>query len=148
MKTGLLELHLRRVVWRHGDRGADWKVYGFLVVAFGDRQAAVLLQIVIRMTCEMYKNVDLIAAQKIQDDLFVDDLVTGGELELVDRFMGDKDVETIHMVDTAVLTKRICLSIVNSIYDPLGLLTPITINLKVMMKQIFSAEYGLTIEAP
>ena len=100
MKTGLLELHLRRVVWRHGDRGADWKVYGFLVVAFGDRQAAVLLQIVIRLTCEMYKNVDLIAAQKIQDDLFVDDLVTGGELELVDRFMGDKDVETFKCTGT------------------------------------------------
>ena len=55
----------------------------------------------------------------------------------------DLTVETIHMVDTAVLTKRICLSIVNSIYDPMGLLTPITINLKVMMKQMFSAEYDL-----
>ena len=42
-----------------------------------------------------------------------------------------------------MLTKRICLSIVNSIYDPMGLLTPITINLKVMMKQMFSAEYDL-----
>ena len=46
-----------KVVWQKGDCGEDWKVYGFLV-----RQAAVLLHIVIRLTCEMYKNVDLIAA--------------------------------------------------------------------------------------
>ena len=65
LRTGLLEVHLRRVVWRHGDRWGEWKVYGLQVVAFGDRQAAVLLQIVIRLTCEMYKDIDLIATQKI-----------------------------------------------------------------------------------
>ena len=47
------------------------------------------------------------------------------------------------MVDKAVMTKRICLSIANSIFDLMGFLTPITINLKVMMKQMFSAEYDL-----
>ena len=30
LKTGMLEKHLRRVVWRHGKKGAVWKVYAFL----------------------------------------------------------------------------------------------------------------------
>ena len=51
-KTGLLEMHLRRVVWQKGDCGEDWKVYGFLVIAFGDRQAAVLLHIREIMVCK------------------------------------------------------------------------------------------------
>ena len=219
LKTGLLEMHLRRVVWRHGVQGAEWKVYGFLVVAFGDRQAAVLLHIAIRMTCEMYQHIDILAAHKMQNDLFVDDLATGGDTEQVDRFMGEKDIKTLKCSGTmpqimekgglyfkamqrsgeedgealellggavlgvgwsserdkfffdlvvnvsnrrrgeptgpdltvqtlqsareAVLTKRICLSITNSIFDPMGLLTPVTINLKVMMKNMFSSEYDL-----
>jgi hypothetical protein len=63
----------------YGVRGAVWRVYAFLVVAFGDRQAAVLLQIVIRMTCELYKNIDIVAAHKLLNDLFLDELVTGGK---------------------------------------------------------------------
>ena len=54
LRMGMLEKHLRKVVWRHGELGKPWKVYGFLVVVFGDRIAAVLLQIAIKMTVEMY----------------------------------------------------------------------------------------------
>ena len=74
----------------------DWNVYGFQVVAFGDHQPAVLLQVVIRMACEMYKGIDIIAAEKNQNDLFVYDLVIGGELKEMDRFMGSKTDENEH----------------------------------------------------
>ena len=41
------------------------------------------------------------------------------------------------------MTKMICLSNTNSIFDPVGLLTPLTITLKVMLKEMFSKEYEL-----
>ena len=94
LKTGLLEKHLRKVVWRHGRQGTVWRVYAFLVVAFGDRIAAVLLQIAIRITNEMYKTVDLVASHKLLYDMFVDDLISGGELLEVLRFMGNRDIDT------------------------------------------------------
>ena len=43
-----------------------------------------------------------------------------------------------------VLTLRICLSIINSIYDPLGLIAPITIKLKVAFRDLFRV--GLNLE--
>ena len=219
LKTGMLEKHLRRVVWRHGKKGAVWRVYAFIVVAFGDRIVAVLLQIAIRITSEVYKDVDLVASNKLLSDMFVDDLTSGGELREVLRFMGnrnevtgkrdgtmvqimekgglhfkamqrsgeldddqlellggtvlgigwsserdkfifrfainvsprkrkqptEKDVtpETIHRLERAKLSKRICLSVVNSFYDPMGMLTPLTIILKVMLKRFFSKEHNL-----
>ena len=93
LHTGLVEPHLRQVVWRRGDKMKDWNIYGFQVVVFGNCQAAVLLQVLIRMNCEIYKSIDIRADEKIQNNLFVDDLVTGGELEEVDRFMGIKNYE-------------------------------------------------------
>ena len=50
MLSGIVEMHTRRVVWRWGDEEADWTVFGWLVVSFGDRPAAVLLFIVERIT--------------------------------------------------------------------------------------------------
>ena len=45
------------------------------------------------MACEMYKGIYIRVTEKIQHDLFVEDLVTGWELEEVDRFMGSKNYE-------------------------------------------------------
>ena len=89
----MLELLLRQVVWRHGDKMKDWNISKLQITVFGDRQAALLLQVVIRMTCETYKSIDIRAAEKIQNNLFVDDLVTCGELDEVHRFMGNMNDE-------------------------------------------------------
>merc|ERR1712215_174512 len=94
LKTGMLEKHLRRVVWRHGKKDAEWRVYAFVVVAFGDKIATVLFQIAIRLTSELYKEIDLVASHKLLNDMFVDDLVSAGELAEVLRFMGNKDMDT------------------------------------------------------
>ena len=45
-------------------------------------------------------------------------------------------VTTVHLLDTAVLTRRIMLSQVYSIYDPLGLLSPITIRYKLLLQKL------------
>ncbi|XP_071954191.1 uncharacterized protein [Antedon mediterranea] len=39
-----------------------------------------------------------------------------------------------------VLTKRICLSKINSVYDPLGLITPITVRAKILLRKLWGAK--------
>ena len=49
----------------------------------------------------------------------------------------------LYEVEQAVLTQRIFLSNTNSIFDPVGLLNPLTIILKVMLNEMFYKEYEL-----
>jgi len=51
MKTGACERHVRRVLWRHGQVGTPWKIYGFNVVSMGDCCAACLMELTKRGTC-------------------------------------------------------------------------------------------------
>ena len=219
MSTGLVEMHLRRVVWRHGDVTKEFDTYGFLVVSFGDRPAAVLLEIVIRITVQMFGDIDKMAGKKLVNDRFVDDLVTGGEKLEVSRYIGVEDpdtlqcsgtmpqilaaggiklkamaysgekdgdklkklgsavlglgystekdtltvrlranvspkkrgsptqedltVETLHLLEDCQLTRKLFLSVCNSVYDVLGIVAPITIQAKVINKKLFAAEYNL-----
>ena len=56
---------------------------GYIVVAFGDIPAAVFLEICFRMTITMFGHVDLMAAFRLHEDHYVDDITTGGtEAEL------------------------------------------------------------------
>ena len=95
MFTGLTEKHVRRVVWRYGDRDADWKIFGYLCVSFGDTPAAALLEVCFRRVIEMYKHIDPLAAHRLLNDRFVDDITTGGSEEEVSRFKGSEDEETL-----------------------------------------------------
>ena len=45
LRTGRLEMHLRRVVWRHGKQDAPWRIFALCTVSFGDRPAGTLLEI-------------------------------------------------------------------------------------------------------
>ena len=218
--TGMLEKHLRRVVWRFGKKGEPWRIFGFMVVTFGDRQAAVILEIVIRRTCTMFGSIDLDAAFKLYNDRMADDITTGGEAEEVNRYIGDlvegtqertgtmprimekgglkikaltksyeKDGESMRLLGGAVLgipcnlerdtfnmkfrvnvsprkrreptgpdlttdtvgelknvrwTQRLCVSITNTQFDPLGFASPIIIRLKVLVKKITYQTYKLS----
>ena len=51
--------------------------------------------------------------------------------------------ETMDEMKDVELTLRMCLSVVNPVYDPVGVALPITIQLKVAMKKLFSEEYEL-----
>ena len=94
MKTGSCEKHLRRVLWRHGEVGTPWKIYGFEVVSMGDCCAACFMELTKRGTCKMFKDIDPVAAKKTADDSFVDDVSTGGTKPECDRFKGSMDPET------------------------------------------------------
>ena len=196
LRTGEVEKHVRRLVWRHGDTGAPWRTFGYCVVNFGDRCAATILEIAIKRTAQMNQEIDQEAAQKIVSDRYVDDLASGGTAVQVERFSGDEvagqpgtvtqilargglklktivtsgetDEEKLKKLGSSVLgvgwfaptdeiyinltqnikipldsllndplTLRICLSVLNSIYDPIGLVSPLTIQLKVAFRDLF-----------
>ena len=213
MKTGACEKHLRRVLWRHGDVGTPWKIYGFEVVSMGDCCAACFMELTKRGTCKMFGEIDPVAAKKTADDSFVDDVSTGGTKAECERFKGTMDpetclcdgtipqilaaggfqvkavavsgepdglaleklggavlglkfstsedmlrvtfkvnisafkhgkttgpdltVETLEELKTADFTKRICLRVTSSQYDQLGMVTPITIHFRVLMRDLY-----------
>ena len=47
-----------------------------------------------------------------------------------------------------IITLRICLSVVNSIYDPLGLVVPVTIRLRVAFRDLFRPGLNLSWDDP
>ena len=65
MKTGELELHVRRVVWRYGKTQEDWKHFGYATVSFGDKPAGVFLEIVINQAADKFQKIDPQAANKM-----------------------------------------------------------------------------------
>ena len=87
MRTGLLEMHLRRIIWRDCVKNRRWKVYGYVVVSFGDRLAAVLLEICVKRTIELFGHLDPEAATKLLQDHYVDDIATGGTRAQVTRYI-------------------------------------------------------------
>ena len=89
MKTGPVEKHLRRFIWRfHPDE--EWADYTFNVVAFGDLPAANPLEIARNMVADDGLHIDPEAARKIKEDSYVDDNVGGGAEEEVRRMQGVK----------------------------------------------------------
>ena len=95
MFTGLTEKHVRRMVWRYGDKRAKWKVFGYTVVSFGDTPAAALLEICLKLIIMRFYVIDPIAAERLMRDMFVDDVTSGGDVEQVMRFKGNEDPETL-----------------------------------------------------
>ena len=89
LKTGPVERNLRRFVWRFSPED-DWGDFAFDVVAFGDIPAANFLEIGRDMTADVGWDIDPVAAQKIKDDSYVDDNVSGGNSEEVKRMKGER----------------------------------------------------------
>ena len=224
LSTGILEKHVRRLVWRWGDKTKQWQVFAFLVVAMGDRPAAVILEICIKITVAKFGHIDLAAAHCLENDMFVDDLQTGGESEEVERFKGEENPETMQCngtipsilaggglvlkaiklsgepddetllklggaalgikysterdelsitfrvnvskkkrgqptgedltretvgtTGTTILSKRICLGVVNGVYDPHGIAAPVVFRMKAGVKRLFESDLNLDWDTP
>ena len=93
--TGELEKHVRRVVWRYGKTGERWRIFAFLTVSMGDRPAACLMEVAVKLTVLIFGHIDLVAASRLNKDRFVDDITTGGTQAEVDRFKGEENMETL-----------------------------------------------------
>ena len=93
--TGELEKHVRRIVWRYGKTGTKWRVFVFLTVGMGDRPAACLMEIAVKLTVLLFGHIDLVAGRRLNRDRFVDDVASGGNKDEVKRFKGEENVETM-----------------------------------------------------
>ena len=87
LKTGPVERHLRRFIWRFS-KDDPWMDFAFDCVAFGDCPAANCLEVGRDMTAEAGREIDPVAADKIINDSYVDDGVTGGSKAEVERMKG------------------------------------------------------------
>ena len=79
IKTTVKERHLRRILWRDMKCDQEPQTYGIETVTFGDRPAATIAAVALKETAEIHKHIDENAAQKIKDDTYVDDLLSGDE---------------------------------------------------------------------
>ena len=82
------EKFMRLMIWRPNEK-EDWKTYGYIVVAMGDRPAACVLELVKDKAAELGYEIDPEVATKVVEDTFVDDGLTGGSEEEVRRMMGE-----------------------------------------------------------
>ena len=69
LRTGPVERHLRRFVWRF-DPNLPWEVFALDRVHFGDACAATQLELAKNMVADMGKHIDEEAAFKIKHDMY------------------------------------------------------------------------------
>ena len=218
INTKLTERYIRLVVWRNMNTENEPTTYGTETVTFGDKPAAAISAIALKETAELYQHIDEEAAAKIRDDMYVDDIATGGanmeKVQVLKRSIeeilakggfkvkgfvtsGDVVEENIAMLgtgevgrvlgvgwdptsDTFVvkvrinlskkvkgartqpdltldeicgissmkLTLRILLGITNSCYDAYGLLAPLTIQLKIELRELYHLQLGWDEDIP
>ena len=75
--VGERDQHLRRVLHNPGGKLLKPKVYKTMTVNFGDKIAGCIAQSALRSTANAFKGIDAEAAERIKDDSYVDDTVTG-----------------------------------------------------------------------
>ena len=78
IKTGEVERHTRRITWRFGDSSADWQIFGYNVVTFGDQVAGLALELVKGMAADLGESLDPEASYQIRRKTYVDDGAGGG----------------------------------------------------------------------
>ena len=89
LRTGMVERHVRRFVWRFSPQD-DWIDFALDRVHFGDVSAATQLEVGKDLVADAGIEIDKEASQKVKDDLYVDDGLTGGSEEQVARMVGEK----------------------------------------------------------
>ena len=95
MRTGVVESHFRRFIWRFSE-DEEWQDFAIDRVHFGDISAACQLEVSKSKTSDLGKDIDPQAAQKIDEDTYVDDGVTGGKPEDVERMVGIRGSDGKH----------------------------------------------------
>ena len=196
VRTGELEANLKRLLWRKCNQDEPPDVYTFQTVTFGDRPAGCIVVSALKATAGMYASISERATEVLQEDSYMDDLLSGGDnLKQAEELVGNveriaekgsfkfkkftfsgelqangdkkptekvlgvswepsEDVLRVEIglnhnkrnrghrsepieLEQIPYTRRVCLRLVNSIYDPLGFVSPVTIKLKMLMKQQF-----------
>ena len=79
VKTGELEGHLRRLLWRDCVIEREPDIYAFQVVTFGDRPAGCIAAAALHETATMFDQMSPEAAQILREDSYMDDVVSGAD---------------------------------------------------------------------
>ena len=90
-------MHAGRLVWRFGDTSKKFKVYGFRVMTFGDKPAACGLEIAKELVVEAGEDVCAETAKIMRQGSYVDDSMGGGDLETVDKLVGQVENVNGHL---------------------------------------------------
>ena len=90
MKSGLVERHLRRFIWRFEEDG-PWLDFAIDTVHYGDRPAACQLEVSKKKIAKLGESIDPEAARKLVEDSYVDDGFSGGKVADIQRMVGTKD---------------------------------------------------------
>ena len=83
------DMHLRRFVWRESVSD-QWQDYAYTRATFGDKAAGLMLEVAKKKAAEAGQELDSMAAEQLQDKVYVDDGVAGGSKEDVSRMMGQE----------------------------------------------------------
>ena len=89
ISTGLVERHVRRIVWRWCDPSKPWESLAYNVVTFGDQIAGLVLELVKGLAAQLGESIDPDACHQIRARTYVDDGAGGGTREAVERFRGE-----------------------------------------------------------
>ena len=89
LRTGIKEMHLRRFLYRF-DVKDPWRSYGYIVVAFGDKPAALALELGKELTASIAGGEDPRAARQLTLNSLVDDVGGGGTRAQVERMRGER----------------------------------------------------------
>ena len=82
-------MHLRRFLYRFSPTD-KWQIYAYRVVAFGDKPAALALELAKELAASRAQDIDVMAAAQMTRNSLVDDVGGGGSQEDVVRMRGKK----------------------------------------------------------
>ena len=95
MRTGIVEKHLRRFVWRSSD-AEDWQDFAINRVHFGDQSAACQLEVAKQLVADLGIHISKQAVKIIKEDTYVDDGASGGSLHDVQELVGVRGDDGIY----------------------------------------------------
>ena len=213
VKTSELDQHTHRFLWRNMNSTREPDTYIIQRVSFGDKPSGTIATIALRKTAEMMRNEYPEAADIIQNNTYMDDIIESkdnitmasklsqdiekaiikGGFQIKEWiFSGDisKQEESIMVqkphtstekvlgikwrpcedqlcfevkiklssalltnnttteIPSQQLTKRMILSQINSVYDPLGLAGPFTVRAKILMRHLWGSDQKLDWDDP
>ena len=93
LRTGPVERHVRRFVWRFCPSD-PWADYALDRVHFGDACAVTQLEVAKDIVADAGAHLDPQAAKRLKEDVYVDDGLSGGTADQVNRFVGFKNGDT------------------------------------------------------
>ena len=137
----------------------------FARVVFGVNSSPFLLNGTIRKHANNYLDIDPEFVEKVTKSFYVDDCISGensietqteSTLEKILGITWDENPDTLNfdlkeIIETAcsnIPTKRNILSTLSSFYDPLGLIQPIIISLKILFQDICKIKVDWDTEIP